>query len=278
MSKNREVPVRIIFRKKAHAGGHHGGAWKVAFADFMTAMFALFLVLWLVNQSSDVKSAIAGYFRDPLGRANEHGSSIMPGDGAQSSSVRYLSKEEIMEMRQNRLSHAAERIQREMESEPGLSHLRGFVEIDVTDNGMRIELMEDADGVFFATGRPAPSERGSEILTLIGSELGKLPFPVRIEGHTDAWPFRSSNGYTNWDLSTDRANAARRIMTEHGLRPSQIVEVTGMAARHPRVPSNPYSPRNRRITITMLIESEVPIEMPELPEPTRSPGQRLVRP
>ena len=275
MPKNREVPVRIIIRKKAHGGGHHGGAWKVAFADFMTAMFALFLVLWLVNQSSDVKSAIAGYFRDPLGRASEHGSSILPGDGAQTSSVRYLSQEEIMDMRQNRLSHAAENIQEELEKKPELSHLRGFVEIDVSDEGLRIELMEDADGVFFATGQPAPSDRGSEILTLLGEELGGLPFPVRIEGHTDAWPFRSKNGYTNWDLSTDRANAARRIMTEHGLRPSQVLEVSGMAARHPRVPSNPYSPRNRRITIMMLIASEAPIELPE-PKPNRN--ARLYRP
>lgn len=275
MTKNREVPVRIIIRKKAHGGGHHGGAWKVAFADFMTAMFALFLVLWLVNQSSDVKSAIAGYFRDPLGRASEHGSSIIPGAGAQTSAVRYLTEEEVLDMRRNRLSHAARRIQRELDKAPDLSPLRGFVEIDVSEEGLRIELMENADGVFFDTGQPTPSARGHKILTLLGTELGALPFPVRIEGHTDAWPFRGDGSYTNWELSSDRANAARRIMTDHGLRSSQITEVTGMAARHPRVPSNPHSPRNRRITITMLVVDEVPLPVEE---PKRSRNKRLYRP
>src|SRR5436190_23809686 len=109
MNKDREVPI-IVVKKKVAAHAHHGGAWKVAFADFMTSMFALFLVLWLVNQSSDVKAAIAGYFQDPLGRASEYGSSILPGEGAQASTVRpVLDPSNVMEMRRDRLQRVAER-------------------------------------------------------------------------------------------------------------------------------------------------------------------------
>jgi chemotaxis protein MotB len=274
MNKNREVPIHIIVRKKKHTGGHHGGAWKVAFADFMTAMFALFLVLWLVNQSSDVKSAIAGYFKDPLGRASEHGSSILPGDGAQTASVRLTTQEDVLDMRRNRLSHAAKRIQKSVTEAPELAPLRGFMEIDVSEEGLRIELIEDLDGVFFQTGVATPSREGRQTLALLGLELGTLPFPVRIEGHTDAWPYRGGGTYTNWELSTDRANAARRILTEHGLRPTQIREVTGLAERQPRIRSDPYAPSNRRITITMLLTDEQDLNE-EQPKTRKS--SRLVR-
>src|SRR5262245_65017760 len=113
MNKNREVPV-IIVVKKAHGHAHHGGAWKVAFADFMTAMFALFLVLWLVNQSSDVKAAIAGYFQDPLGRADEYGSSIVKGEGAQTQMARPLAPMQILDLPSDRLQRIAEDIRQNL--------------------------------------------------------------------------------------------------------------------------------------------------------------------
>jgi len=116
--------------------------------------------------------------------------------------------------------------------------------------------MEDSTGLFFKTGGLRPTKQGHDLLSLLGAELGTLPFPVRIEGHTDAYPYPGTSSYTNWELSADRANAARRIMTEGGLQSSQIMEVIGYAARHPLDPMNPYAPRNRRITITMLLKMQ----------------------
>jgi chemotaxis protein MotB len=259
MNKDREVPIRIIVRKKGHGGGHHGGAWKVAFADFMTAMFALFLVLWLINQSSDVKSAIAGYFQDPLGRANEFGSSILPGEGAQASTPRALSLHDVIDLRRDRLQKLADQIAARLEETPELASVRDFVEMKLTDEGLEIQLIEDPDGVFFQTGRPIPSGRGREILTLLGAELGALPNEVRIDGYTDARPYADGRRYSNWELSADRANETRRILSESGLGPGKVREIRGHADRNLREPADPYSARNRRITITvMLAQTEPP--------------------
>jgi chemotaxis protein MotB len=253
MNKRREAPIQIIVKKKGHGGGHHGGAWKVAFADFMTAMFALFLVLWIVGQSSDVKTAIAGYFQDPLGRANEFGSSIMPGEGQYASTPRVLSEKDVLSLRRDRLQKLANQIEEKLQESPQFDSVRENVDITLTDDGLRIELIEDSSGVFFQAGKPDLSAHGREMLALLGAELGTLPNFVRLEGHTDAYPFRGATSYTNWELSADRANTARRIMTASGLRPDQITQVTGFADRQPRVTSDPFSPRNRRITITMLL-------------------------
>jgi chemotaxis protein MotB len=255
LQKQREVPVQIVIRKRRRHGEAHGGAWKVAFADFMTGMFALFLVLWLVNQSSDVKSSIAGYFQDPLGRADEYGSSILPGEGTQSASPRILKQTDVLNLRRAMLEQAAADIKERLEETPDLSSVQNNIEISITEDGLRIELIEDSTGVFFETGRPAPSARGREMLALLGSELGDLDFPVRIEGHTDAVPYRDSTSYGNWELSADRANTARRILVQSGLRASQLASVSGLADREPRVQSNPFDASNRRITITMLLRA-----------------------
>jgi chemotaxis protein MotB len=262
MNKGREVPVRIIYRKRGHGGGHHGGAWKVAFADFMTAMFALFLVLWLVNQSSDVKSAIAGYFQDPLGRANEYGSSILPGEGAQSSAVRALKPVDVVELRRDRLMAVAERLKVQLDKVPDLQAVKDQIEITVTDEGLMIQLLEDATGVFFESGRAAPSARGREVLALLGSELRSLPNHLLIEGYTDARPYPGGSAYTNWELSADRANMARRILTETGIAVDRIREIRGHAERNLRDPSDPYSPRNRRVTITVTFDPSMDVETP----------------
>jgi chemotaxis protein MotB len=252
VNKDREVPIRIVYRNKRHHG-YHGGAWKVAFADFMTSMFALFLVLWLINQSSDVKSAIAGYFQDPLGRANEYGSSILPGDGAQASTVRALTQTQVVDLRRDRLQQVAERLRQRLEQSPDLSALKQFVEIELVDDGLQIQLLEDSTGVFFETGKSTPSLRGQEILAMLGSELGALPNRVRIEGYTDARPYVGSRTYSNWELSADRANAARRLLTTSGLPARQVSEIRGLADRQLRVPENPFADSNRRVTITVLL-------------------------
>jgi chemotaxis protein MotB len=255
---NREVPVRIIYRKKRHGHGHHGGAWKVAFADFMTAMFALFLVLWLIEQSSDIKSAIAGYFQDPLGRANEFGSSILPGEGAQAAISRPLSQPEVVDLRRERMFQFAKYLQERLDQLPDLASVRQHIEIEVTREGLRIQLLEDSVGVFFETGSAVPSRSGQELLALLGSELGNLPNHVLIEGYTDARPYSGLRRYSNWELSADRANTARRILTESGLAASQVSQIRGYADRELRDPSDPYSGRNRRVAITLLFDDPGP--------------------
>ncbi|HTS87728.1 MAG TPA: flagellar motor protein MotB [Gemmatimonadales bacterium] len=252
MNKAREQPI-IIVKKRAPAHGHHGGAWKVAFADFMTAMFAMFLVLWLVNQSSDVKAAIAGYFQDPLGRANEYGSSIMPGDGAQTQSPRIMSPNQVIDLRRDRLQRIAETIRQEIREVPALSQLADHVEIEITEEGLRIQLLEDSSGVFFETGSAVPKPAGAEVLRLLGKELGSIPNAVVIEGHTDARPYHRADGYSNWELSTDRANTARRILLTGGLNEAQVQQVRGWADRRLRDPAHPLADSNRRVTITMLL-------------------------
>ena len=254
MNREREIPVRIIVRRKKQGHAHHGGAWKVAFADFMTAMFALFLVLWLVNQSTDIKSAVAGYFQDPLGRANEFGSSILPGQGAQASMVRDVSTpNDIVQLRRDRLVAAAHHIQERVNQAPELAEVKKYLEVQVTSEGLYIQLLEDSTGVFFESGRSAPSVRGREILKLLGSELGALPFPVRVDGYTDARPYAGSSNYSNWELSADRANAARRIMAENGLAIDQVQQIRGHADRDLRTPGDPNAASNRRVTIMMLL-------------------------
>ncbi len=269
-NKDREQPI-IIIKKKVAGHGHHGGAWKVAFADFMTAMFALFLVLWLVNQSSDVKSAIAGYFQDPLGRANEFGSSIVPGEGAQTQMARPLAPAQIVDIRIDRLIRLAEDIREKLGKVPLLDSLRNRVEITMTDDGLRIELLEDSTAQFFQSGSAMMSPHGRELITLIGRELAQDSNQIQIEGHTDSRPYASTTGYSNWELSADRANAARRILGEGGVASQRISEIRGMADRELRYPNAPFDPRNRRVTITVLLDRH--LSGPLLPQqPAADPG------
>jgi len=273
MNKEREVPVRIIVRRKRGHGAHHGGAWKVAFADFMTSMFALFLVLWLVTQSSDIKSAVAGYFQDPLGRADEFGSSILPGDGAQAAQVRPLDPPQVIDMRRDRLQMMAAHLEKQLDKIPELAAVRQFIEIQLTDDGLRIQLLEDSTGVFFQTGRATPSPRGQEILALLGTELGTLPNMVRIEGYTDARPYAGNGTYTNWELSADRANMARRLLTGHGLAATQVSQIRGLADRDLREPNDPFSAHNRRVTITMLLVEDHTVRSSAVPASAASTGE-----
>jgi chemotaxis protein MotB len=273
MNKNREVPLRIVVRKKRHSHVAHGGAWKVAFADFMTAMFALFLVLWLVNQSSDVRAAVAGYFSNPLGLPGEAGSAIMPTDNPEMAGLRPSLLEPIS-LRQLQLRDLESRLRQRMEDIPELASVSGNIEIQLVDEGLRIQLLEDSAGIFFETGRAEPKLEGREILTLLGSELGSLPNLVIIEGHTDSRQYAAGAKYTNWELSADRANAARRILTSSGLEDSRISQVRGWADRRLRIPEDPLSPTNRRVTVTIRTEWAASSEAYELDAVAGDRGSR----
>jgi len=250
MNKEREAPLRIIVRKKRHDNGAHGGAWKVAFADFMTAMFALFLVLWLVNQSSEVRSSIAGYFANPLGFPGEAGSSLMPSDGSMASDIRPVLIE-TFSLRRLQLRELESRLRNRLDGLPGLESVAAHIEMELVEDGLRIQLLEDSSGIFFETGRSQPKPEGRQVLQILGAELAPLPNIVIIEGHTDARRYVEGHTYTNWELSADRANAARRILTSNGMHDSQIGQIRGLADRQLRDPANPLAPSNRRVTITI---------------------------
>jgi chemotaxis protein MotB len=152
--------------------------------------------------------------------------------------------------------------------------LSQYVEIQLVEDGLRIQLLEDSAGVFFETGSATPSRPGHELLGLIGTELSALPNEVAIEGHTDARPYPGT-GYTNWELSADRANSARRIMVQDGLRPEQVAQVRGFADRVLRVPADPYAAGNRRVAITVLFDSgPFPPPVPSLLTPPVAGGGR----
>jgi chemotaxis protein MotB len=233
---NREAqPVVIVKRKAAH-GGHHGGAWKVAYADFVTAMMALFIVLWLMNTSDQVKKAVAGYFRDPSGRSAGEGSGQAGvGEGID------VGKDEMNRLR--------DKLQSAMRQTPELAALKDQVQMTVTGEGLRVELLEKESGAFFETGNALPTSAGQEMLQLLAAEMGKLPNRLLIEGHTDARPFAGAGSYSNWELSSDRANAARRLMQANGLREGQVAEIRGYADQRLRKPDQPQDASNRRITV-----------------------------
>jgi len=233
MPDDAKAPV-IVIKKKGGHGGHHGGAWKVAYADFVTAMMAFFMVMWLMNSSEKIKEAVGGYFRDPSGHGKLSGTS-MSGHGAG------------LTVRKEDLSRLKDEIAQSMREMP--EQLKDQVAMTVTGEGLRIELLETEKGMFFESGNVAPSEAGEEMLVLLAHQLAQLPNSILIEGHTDARPFGSPDGYTNWELSVDRANAARKVMEAAGLREGQVVQVRGFADRRLRVEQDPNSPSNRRISV-----------------------------
>jgi chemotaxis protein MotB len=254
VKSDRETIIRIVRKVNKH-GGHHGGAWKVAFADFMTAMMALFLVLWLVTQSSDVRSAIAGYFQDPLGRGDQFGTSMIPGDGQPMIPSTNPIQVRPGDGRRQELLALSASIQKAITDSLMTGAMKENLVIEMTEDGMRISLLEDSTGVFFATGSPTPRGLAEPVFRALGGLLGKADFPIVIEGHTDAMPYGDGRGYSNWELSADRANAVRRLMVAGGLSDPQILAVRGLADRSLRIPTNPLASQNRRVTIEVKMNA-----------------------
>jgi len=229
-------PIIVIKKKVAGHGGHHGGAWKVAYADFVTALMALFIVLWLMSADKEVQQAVSAYFNNPTGPGKMTGTAA-----AGLGNAIEIPKEDMDKLR--------EKIQQALMSVPNFRNLKDHVEITITADGLRIEMLETEAGMFFESGKPVPTESGTELLTRLAEELGKLPNHVLIEGHTDAQPYAGDGGYTNWELSADRANSARKLMQDHGLRTEQVEQVRGYADRQLRHPEDPNHPSNRRISV-----------------------------
>ncbi len=254
-------PPIIIIRKKGGHGGHHGGAWKVAYADFVTAMMALFIVLWLMsNSSKQTQMAISGYFKDPSGTANKVGSS-MAGTG------------ENLQLTKQDMAKLKVELQNSIQKLNDLVKLRKNIEMTVTAEGLRIELLESEGGTFFNSGSATLNQSGQELLTLLAAELGKVPNHVSVEGHTDAKPYAGKGSYSNWELSADRANAARRLMQQSGLRPDQVSQVRGFADQRLRNAKDPLDASNRRISIIVQYISSNSDEAASPGEDAKEPGE-----
>jgi chemotaxis protein MotB len=230
-----KAPI-VVIKKKAPHGGHHGGAWKVAYADFVTAMMALFIVLWLMNSSKQIQEAVGGYFKDPTGTAKMVGSD-MRGSG------------ENFTVNKDNMSELKEQLQKSIREVPNFDKLKNHIDMTVTNEGLRIELTESEKGTFFDSGSPRLDPSNEDLVIKLAEELGKLPNQIVIEGHTDAKPYAQGSNYGNWELSADRANSTRRLMQAHGIREDQVTQIRGFADQHLRKPNDPLDPSNRRISL-----------------------------
>ena len=298
MSGN-ERPI-IVKKIKKVAGGHHGGAWKVAYADFVTAMMAFFLLMWLINTTSpDQKRGIADYFAPASVSKSQQGSDGMLGgtsfqeDGArhggtnrpmpevqQSQSRRRTSEakqgeeksekssaeaqdisqsamDKALAMReQAEFERAEQSLRQAMMDMPDLAELSKHLIIDQTPEGMRIQLVDQEGRAMFAQSSASPLPRTERLLRAVSEVIMRLPNRVAISGHTDTRP-SGVDDYSNWELSSDRANAARRILSQSGLDADRIYQVSGKAGSEPLYPDDPDLPGNRRISIVLLREAPV---------------------
>lgn len=300
-SQNKEQPIVIKKVKKGGHGGHHGGAWKVAYADFVTAMMAFFIVMWILASNEEVKEQVAGYFQDPgifsyesgrdgspvdikimaaqkkkdgegnaqgQGQGDEQSASVAPltisfekGPHGESDTVSHTAIEKAMArakldsaIAQAKMAQMGDDIKKQLAeklgSQPAMKEILSSINIEMTKEGLRIELIETKDALFFQVGNANLSSKAVEILQLLGKTIMSLPNPVAIEGHTDARQYGKNASYTNWELSNDRANSARRVLTKY-MWPGQVESVTGYADRKLRTPNNPFGKTNRRVSIVI---------------------------
>ena len=232
----------IIIKKKGGHGGHHGGAWKVAYADFVTAMMALFIVLWLLNSSKKIQDAVGGYFRDPQGTAEKAGKDII---GSASKSI----------VPSDNMEQLKKELEKTIAGIPNFDKLKSHIEMTITPEGLRVELTESATGTFYDSGSPKLNADGQDLLKALAQELGKLPNKISVEGHTDAKPYAQGRNYTNWELSADRANAARRLIQENGVGANQVTQVRGFADQQLKKPDAPFDPSNRRLSLIVQYQT-----------------------
>ncbi len=217
----------------------------MAYADFVTALMSLFIVLWLLNSSKQIREAVGGYFKDPAGKYKKVGNGTTgKGQGADITAT----KDNMAKLRED--------LQAAVKKLSIFDKLKNQIEMTITSEGLRVELLETEKGTFFASGVAEPSADGKQVMTMLAQELGQLPNKITIEGHTDAKPYPGISGYTNWELSADRANAARRAMQQSGLGAAQVTEVRGYADQCLRNAKNPEDPANRRISVVVRYKDQ----------------------
>lgn len=258
----------IIIKKVRKGGhGHHGGSWKVAFADFMTAMMAFFLVMWIIGLDQETRSAIAGYFNDPLDFAKKsQGSkleSLMEKDTKQKGNeepANDLDGLRWKEDEQKRLEDLSKQLKAAIASDEDLKEIGQFVQINESEEGLVLEFVEGAGSMFFESGSAEVRPVARKLFNRLGSILAKQQRSMTIDGHTDAQPYKSTMGYDNWNLSNDRAVAVLRVLQSAGVQEKHVLAVRGFADRRLKDKKNPLSFVNRRVTVLLPYtwkESEV---------------------
>ncbi len=261
MADDKPVVIRRV-KKGGHAA-HHGGAWKVAYADFVTAMMALFMVLWLLTQADmKLRQQIAQYFRDQ--GVLTGGMAINTDVGiAKSREPKVVAQDIVLVQGEEEHLQAGKKaleqlIHEAAKQNPQLAGIMEQVIIQVTDQGLSIQVVDKGKDLLFDLSSAELKPGLVELLKRLAEQLGKLPNHVQIGGHTDGRPFPPSSGLTNWELSAARANAARRVLETNGLWPGQITRVIGFADSEPLVPENPLADENRRLSILAQRNGPVP--------------------
>ena len=264
MADDAQRPI-IVRRKKKKGGGHHGGTWKIAYADFVTAMMAFFLLMWLLGSTArgDL-DGIAEYFKTPLkvalqgGPAMADSSHLLKGGGKDLSRTEGQMDRKRIEAEQARLeqmkfNELKHRIEAAIERHPVLREFRDQLLLDITPEGLRIQIIDEKNRPMFAVGRAELQPYAREILLEIGRTLNAVENRVSLAGHTDATPYASGEkGYSNWELSADRANASRRVLLAGGMEERRVVRVVGMASAVSLHKSDPHDAMNRRISLIVL--------------------------
>lgn len=260
----------IVKKKKAHAHGHHGGAWKVAYADFVTAMMAFFLVMWIMGMDAQTRSMVAGYFNDPNGfmRNLPTSRNIISAPGMPAKG-----KGDTTAQSEDRRKHEADQahsLKKKIEaaivaSAPkdgyGQELIEG-VEVHVTQEGLRIEFIEKSGEVFFELGSAEIRPQARRLIGKVAPILARSKWPMEIDGHTDSRPYPSPH-YDNWDLSADRASAMRRALRDAGVPSSQVLAVRAHADRELRRPGDPYHFSNRRVSLLLPFNRGAGPELPK---------------
>jgi len=248
-----QQPIIIIRKvKKRHNEGHHGGSWKVAYADFVTALMAFFLLLWLLSMvSPEKRAAVSEYFKS-FSLMKEYGSSFMTG------SSRILDKagggtNSIKDYRNHTSGLSSKDLEKRLKSaiDEKLQTIKDQVMVSIVDGGLKIQIVDKEGSLMFPLGSAEPTSKAKEILKIVSENIKYSPSKIIVEGHTDAAPFRSAQ-ITNWELATARASAARRELENHSIDPGRIAKVIGYADQDLFIPLNPMDARNRRISIIVI--------------------------
>nr|MDP2190641.1 flagellar motor protein MotB [Rhodoferax sp.] len=259
-----EAPRRIIIKRPVMAAGHHDGAWKIAFADFMTAMFALFLVLWLVATASKAQlRGIAEQFKTPLkvavsgGAKSSTSANVIPGGGTDpihaDGEVRKSDSDATDPADVKRLDDLKQRLDKMIEDSPVLKQLKHHLLLDITPEGLRIQIVDSANRPMFDRSSAVVMPYMRSILRELGPVLNDQPNKITLSGHTDAAQYtQGDKSYSNWELSADRANASRRELVAGGMQDKKVLRVMGVASSMNLNQDDPFAPINRRISIVVL--------------------------
>ncbi len=249
-----EQPI-IIKRIKKQEAVHHSGSWKVAFADFMTAMMAFFLVMWIIGLDESTRSAIAGYFQDPTAFFKKQAASrmevLVKGMPPRIDKTVNAAASKDADAERKQMEQLSEKIKDAVSNDANLSQLKKFINIDVTDEGLRLEFVESLGNIFFETGSANVKPIAKQLFLKVGAILGAAKHNLIVDGHTDAQPYSQRAAYNNWDLSQDRAKATLHILETGGVKDDYVLACRGFAARQLRDKKHPFSFINRRVSVLL---------------------------